>query len=345
VRSDTSDESAFQLAASSGKVSPVDSTTPQFVIYTPKAVAQWYFQFHDAVVDAFRTLGYETTSVDSTEALLATGIKRGIMMILANPDVQELAELSTDVLRSLDFRVIFYEPEPLGRRGDLQARYARFAPAEIWTYSELNVDMLRKRTNYKVRYLPPGYSTVYDYRERSEHPAEDNSHAITLVGVDFQRRLRVLTACNVPIKNKNAWSHQDFANNVVSHHVLINTHKLSRAQSKLMELIPESLTRLGVFKALLSQRMATPAALEMFRLAPLLSSGMRVVSERASDKDEQALAGLIDFAECHKMSALVDRYLAEAKSPEARKSASDRIVSEFKRRFDLTAMIRAALSD
>jgi hypothetical protein len=281
-----------------------------------------------------------TISVGSADELRASGVEQGILFILCNPDVKALEDLSNEVLGLYNFRIIFYEPEPIGWRTDLNARYCHFPVSEIWTYSLHNVDMIKKKSNYKVQYMPPGYSPVYDYRDDSNgHVNVENNYAITLVGVDFNLRLKLLRACKIPLKNLNAWSHEDFALNVVSYHTIINTHKLSRFQKNFMSLLPDYLLRFNFFKWLGSKRLSSPSPVEMFRLAPLLSSGMRVISDRSSKQDEYALSGLIDFCECHKMPTLVRKYLSEANSTE-RVRVANNISQEFKSRFDMTKMIQ-----
>ena len=83
---------------------------------------------------------------------------------------------------------------------------------------------------------------------------------------------------------RKAFDDSSFAEKITSAHILVNAHKTGKR------------------------------ALEFFRLAPVLSSGMRVVSDRSNLQDEKMLEGLVTFRSKKDMSTVIDSFMEEVRN-------------------------------
>ena len=262
--------------------------------------------------------------------------------------------------------LVVYETEPLeiateadnstaDRVARLRDRYAVWGMPSptVWVYShrvrreltDLGLDRLGLRA---VTYLPPGYSTAYDYRQ---HPQRSERTRCSPVGVFSAGKVKDRLggggggsggggggdddsdggddsgsdgdALPEAVLVSNAWSDADWAASVGSHHSAVNLHRTERVRS-----------------------------LEAFRLAPLLASGLLVVSERADPSDEHAFEGLVHFAPRRQVTARL-RELGRPVCPTATGAADEaaqrafaaRVSDDFRRRFNLTEGLLEALRD
>ena len=119
---------------------------------------------------------------------------------------------------------------------------------------------------------------------------------------------------HIPFENiVSAWTHQDWATQVASHHVLVNVHKPGRT------------------------------GLELFRLFAVLSSGMRVVSERSHPADEKLFEGLVHFVEREEMAQKVQEFIEEGKDAARRERVRKDISHRYHERFSLMKMLGRAI--
>ena len=133
------------------------------------------------------------------------------------------------------------------------------------------------------------------------------------MGGDQRQRLGELRDRIPGLRNVvDAWNHEDFALKIASNRIAINVHKINRT------------------------------CLEMFRLAPMLSSGLRVVSEHSDVDDERALKGLVIFAEKKEMPSIVAK-LAKADLRKKESRARLEVIRRFRKRFNLTDLLRREL--
>ena len=172
-----------------------------------------------------------------------------------------------------------------------------------------------------IAYVPPGYSAACDYRTHARRRARTACAPVSVLAIDAATRVRELA---VPELHRitSAWSHADWAEKVASHYAAVNVHKKSAAVAL--------------------------EALEAFRLAPLLSSGVRVVSERADAEDMREYEGLVEFADDAPRVGARARELArecESTDAAAQRDVADRIAREFQHRFNTTERLRVALAE
>jgi len=164
-------------------------------------------------------------------------------------------------------------------------------------------------------FVPPGYSPVVDYRIHPSRRPANPSEVVSLVSDRAGERLGNIPASLQYFRNENnVWSHDQFAARVASHHVAINVHKEDARDN-----------------------------LELFRLAPMLSSGMRVVSEPCSPPDEHLMQGLVVFVDREHFPAALAPFLEEARNQTARRAAESDVSEIFRQRFDLTRRLQVAL--
>ena len=168
----------------------------------------------------------------------------------------------------------------------------------------------------RLVFMPPSHHASIDYRSNPNRGSDvQNPTAVTTLMDDWERRLGdIAQKLHGKITNvRGAWNDNAYAKLVTSHHVAIDVHKKTAS--------------------------GTYNDSNLFRMSPMLASGMRVVSEHCIQADEDALAGLVDFAHRSEMPAKVLAYLEEAKNESARQSASDAIAAAFASRFNMTKML------
>ena len=129
-----------------------------------------------------------------------------------------------------------------------------------------------------------------------------------------EKRTGWMKPYDIPFENfKTAWTHKDWASKITSHHVLINVHKTNRM------------------------------TLELFRLFAVLSSGMRVVSERSHPADEKLFEGLVHFMEHEEMEGKIKEFIEEGKDPQVRERVRREISEQYHERFSLMKMLGEAI--
>jgi hypothetical protein len=246
-----------------------------------------------------------------------------------------------EAVRSKRLVAVFYETEcylePQPRASYLLAGKQPFA--EVWTYSHETLrllaappsprspappsdDVLRGSgvaPGTRTVLLPPGYSRGVDFRSSPDLGPPDYGRAVATVAAGPERRLGALWAAlganaSVLVNVREAWDDAGWATLVANHHVAVDVHK------------PE-----GFMDA------------NFFRLSPLLSSGLRVVSARSNADDEASLRGLVDFGATDVMAVKVLAFLEEARNSTARRAAQERTAAAYAERFNVTRMLGAEL--
>ena len=321
--------------------SEVASQDPPLILFTLRDFAfSSMFQFADALQLAAREINRDVAQVFGTRALDATlSASNDTALVLILIGHHRNARTTASVLRkhAAHCSVIVYETEPLEtakssgsqRAAALRDHYSSFGHLPtVWTFSHRNrrellehgLDELGLRA---VTWLPPGYSEVYDYRRHPQRSELTRCSPVAIfTGALQERRLHDLGLPEV-IPTSGASSHHEWAATAGSHHAAVNVHNE-----------------------------ASMLSLEVFRLAPLLSSGLLVVSEHADAEDEEAFKGLVHFAS----SAELIEHLRALRSPicgtpgsvadeAAQTLFAARVSGEFQRRFNLTENLRQALAE
>tara|TARA_Y100000816_G_C26092860_1_gene577829 strand:- start:1197 stop:2024 length:828 start_codon:yes stop_codon:yes gene_type:complete len=201
-------------------------------------------------------------------------------------------------------RVIVYETDPLTENHDIKNMYKFLnRPFEIWTYTHKNVMLIKKNIpNVVCHYFPLGYSKVYDYSTTNY-----SFDIISLVACGRKRHEKLCTK-NVD----DAWTHEAWKNRVCNNQIIINVHKPERD------------------------------ALEMFRLSPLLSSGVTVISRESFHQDEEEMKHLVTFKKKHEINGYSVMLNNELKrnTREQIQLRRENIKKKFREKFDLEEMLK-----
>ena len=289
---------------------PFQADTSTVFILSLERFKKWYYQFNDSLYYTFKEqLGLHVKQVYSEQELLRHGKPGDVLIALINPIDLRFTKLHITASQH-KFHIIMYETESMQfrRKRDLAELYGAYKPEAIWTYSMFNVDRLMDRKVTRVYYVPPSYSPSCDYSNSIY------AHTSTLPVTFVERwvggkRVQPLVNQSIPFENVHAWSHSEFAQNVSSHTILINVHKSG--------MLP----------------------VEMFRLAPVLSSGMHVISEHSYEKDEELLAPFVTFKDVENMSEVITEWIEEGKDKQKRIEIARHISAEFKKKFNLCSFV------
>ena len=276
---------------------------------------KWYYQFNDSLYHTLKmTLGLSVLQLFDEASLVKNGKRGDILIVLNNPIDLRFTKLHVTARQAM-YHTILYETESMQfrKKRSLDTLYDIYRPAAIWTYSMFNVDGLVERGVKNAFFVPPAYSPTCDYR------AHEKAHSSNLPITFVERwvggkRVQPLADQNISFENVHAWTDEEYASNVASHTILINVHKVSMKP------------------------------VEMFRLAPALSSGMHVISEPAYERDEALLSPFVTFREVEEMREVIDAWVEEGEDPERRKKAADDIASRFKKDFSLCSFVVKGLA-
>ena len=308
-------------------------------LFSTAWISIYYYQFFDSILASFVELNVNV--IVANEARQLDNAEQGDLVILlgnSHPKKLDLKKQTTEkkkqrmaslyienaahALKRRNVTFITYETEPLGV-SQTPERY--FGSSRVWTYSHGNMKFLTDVPG--ASYLPPAYSIAVDYpnrlpsltllkkkKEKSDVKQQDStSRIVSVVGGDQRQRLGELRDRIPGLRNVvDAWTHEDFALKIASNRIAINVHKINKT------------------------------CLEMFRLAPMLSSGLRVVSEHSDVDDERLLKGLVIFAEKKEMPSIVAK-LAKADLRKKESRARLEVIRRFRRRFNLTDLLRREL--
>ena len=309
---------------------------PLLLIFQDGGKAKWFRQFHASLMQAAHALGVAVKTTGNIEKAYSLAENDVLLLLGKMSGVGSGAGAHTrvrNIVQKTKCTSIFYETEPYDspavRTNLMLGDGKKWAPFhEVWTYSYEVIKWISSNKAHetgvdpqtRVVFLPPGYSPVIDYRKSPARGATVPGSAVTTLMDDWQNRLGDLLT-NLPpnalMNVRNAWNDDAYAHLVASHHVAIDVHKKIHS---------------GTFMDS-----------NLFRMGPMLASGMRVVSEHCIQEDEDALAGLVDFVERAEMPAKILTYLEEAKNETTRLSVSEAISSAFAERFNMTKMLGAEL--
>mmetsp|Transcript_6674 Transcript_6674/g.15295 ORF Transcript_6674/g.15295 Transcript_6674/m.15295 type:complete len:326 (-) Transcript_6674:121-1098(-) len=285
-------------------------------VYSPTDIARWYYQFRDSLKQSLKALAVRAVLASEPKDL-ESAHENDVCIVLANTH-HESADWAVikPILLKKKMKTILYETEPAN---PAIRRLLSWNPCAVWSYSWANVLSARRAIGKQtqVSYIPPGYSQAVDYRRSSARGATRTDEVVAIVSDGARDRLGGLFKAIPGLKNHNrVWSHREYAKQIASRHVAVNVHK--------------------AFDAARSN-------LELFRLAPMLSSGMRVISENSSFQDEESLEGLVTFARREDFPKWTEKYLEEARNEEVRRAVADRISLGFSQRFNLTRYLEIEL--
>uniref|UniRef100_A0A6C0F6A3 Uncharacterized protein n=1 Tax=viral metagenome TaxID=1070528 RepID=A0A6C0F6A3_9ZZZZ len=235
-------------------------------IHLPSHIYKYMFQFCDALVFSFQELGH-TCTINLNYRYQKSDLL--IIMFLACPiPKQFILDIKTN-----NSSYIFYMTEPMNLPNSfrfykirLLQRIKLLKPLAIWTYSKYNIHILNsfpciRNHHIKIHYVPPAYSPVYDYN-LSSNPL---MYASIATKGFYDQRFEQLAILFPSITNLSCWTHSQWKEQVDGY-TIINVHKVQHN-----------------------------APLELFRIAPLLSSGISVVSEKSFIDDETLYNNFIYF--------------------------------------------------
>lgn len=246
----------------------------RITLYTPLEHLHLFFQFADALIHSFAELGHKCKTVSEYEPCDVSIILCDILHESLPSYVQRLKET--------DIPYIIYFTEPctvkwLRRRKTIVHLANIHKPLGLWTYSHKNVNALRciKKVSIFVYYNPPRYSPVYDYELNT------GNKICCIINHNAKGRLFPILSQFPDIQTVECWSHKEWKQRL-QNTTVVNIHK-----------------RVG----------SDEEPLEMFRIAPLLSSGICVISERSDPADMEEFSNVVAFARLDKLAE------AECKDP------------------------------
>jgi len=316
-------------------------------VYQDAEKLRWYRQFFEQLRGAAEALGVPFAGTSDAAELGNLAAAGDVVLLLGKADGGGFGSgcegrVGRDLLAAVRRKAlvaVFYETEcylePQPRAEYLLHGEQPFA--EVWTYSHETLRLLapvaapplgagdeRKKRGRGVApgtrtvLLAPGYSLGVDFRGHPGLGPLDYSRAVGTVAARPDLRLAALWGAlpnaSALVNVREAWDDDSWARLVANHHVAVDVHK------------PE-----GFMDA------------NFFRLSPLLSTGMRVVSARCNAQDEASLSGLVEFGATGAMVEKVLLFLDEAKNETARAAAQQRIAAEYARRFNVTRELGAEL--
>lgn len=280
----------------------------KIIIFSPKKIYKFYYQFIEAITNSFKLLGYNVTIIDEVnDEFNYTGSI--LLIIIGNPYVG-FTKSVCEHTKKKNITTVLYETEPFIDPNGISRRYDIYNIDYLWTYSHVIVDSLKEHLKCPVFYLPPAYSSLYNYITDTNI----DTQPITFVNFKFETRLKPLKEKMPNILNiDNCWTHQSFKNNISKYFLLINIHKLDDSK-----------------------------ALEMFRIAPFLSSGFKVISERSYLKDENEYKDFITFLDVSEMPDYIESCNNEF--TENTLVTKKSISKQYKEKFDLTNKLSIVLN-
>jgi hypothetical protein len=270
----------------------------KIIIFTPKKIYKYYYQFVEALINSFNLLGYSTNFINEIKEKFNPNEKI-LLIILADPTHKD-TKLICDYNNQENITTVLYETEAFKRPSHIKRRYGIYNIDYLWTYSHIVVDNLTNYLNCPIFYLPPGYSPIYNYISDTNI----NQEPITLVNNNSKKRLASLRNHIPNINNiSGCWTHQSFKI-INKYNMLINIHKIGRN------------------------------ALEMFRIAPFLSSGFNIISEHSYCKDENEYKDFITFLNVSEIPQYLEKQ--SITSNEEKLNIKKDISRRFEEKFNLT---------
>ena len=279
----------------------------KIIIFTPKKIYKYFYQFVEALINSFNFLGYNVIFIDEINKNFSQKDKI-LLIIIADPTHKD-TKLICNYNNQKNITTILYETEAFKNKDRISKRYQMYNIDYLWTYSHIVIDNLKDHLNCPIFYLPPGYSPLYNYITDTIIECQP----ITFVSNNSKKRLESLREYMPNINNiKGCWTHQAFKDNVSKYYILINIHKIGRK------------------------------ALEMFRIAPFLSSGFHVISEHCYYKDENEYEDFITFLDVPEIPQYIEKQ--SSISMEEKLNNRNDISKRFEEKFNLTNTLENILS-
>jgi hypothetical protein len=243
----------------------------KYCIFTSLDLRHLFFQINDALEHELTELGHEVYQTSNLDVQDCDAII--LMSDIRSEDVEGF------LINNAHMSYILYVTEPFNvmpikkvQRFSYIVR--RFPPECIWTYSHANIKKIRQLCNVPVYYCPPGYSIAYDY-------SIDQSHTIplkyyTVINHASDRRIQLIKE-QIDVENVSCWTHTEWAEKM-KNMILVNVHKIVGDER---------------------------SALEMLRIAPVLSNGVSIVSENSDIDDMKTYDTFITFTSVESFKDLV----------------------------------------
>lgn len=238
----------------------------KYCIFTSRDLRHLFFQINDALEHEMTNLGHD---VYQTSDLKVQDCDTIILMSdIMREDVEEF------LINNSRVSYILYITEPFNVMPVKKIRkfsyiIRTFPPERIWTYSHANIKRIRQLCNVPVYYCPPGYSIAYDYSMDQVQPLK----YYTVINHAPDRRMKMIKE-QIDVENVSCWTHSEWAEKM-KNMILVNVHKIVGDEK---------------------------SALEMLRIAPVLSNGVSVLSEISDVDDMKTYDAFITFThvECFK---------------------------------------------
>ena len=218
---------------------------------------KYYFQFIEALQHSFTELGIQCT--------ITHDLPTADIAIL----IQNVCFILPEFISKLNQYIIYFT-EPLypcikkSHVPHIQKLVEANPPFAFWHYSKKNMNILSKFFPYiHHSYIPPLYSPIYDYN-LSSSPHSFASLIENKISIRLQRAKRIAPT----LTSLSAWGHDELRNKLDGF-TIVNVHKKPKKNSPL----------------------------ELFRIGPLLSSGISVVSELSYKADMDLFKEFILFVD------------------------------------------------
>ena len=159
---------------------------PNWYIYSPKVIEQYYFQFRDALIHTFGLLDVPVTYVNKPRDLKDL-TSSDILLYVGNAATARIKEVMGPI-QGKGVMTIMYETEPGGKQ-DRTVPISLFKPSLAWTYSKFNVHYLETTFSLPTLYVPPAYSKLVNYGLRKDVPP----YPAKIQGVDRDKGFHFLS--------------------------------------------------------------------------------------------------------------------------------------------------------
>ena len=279
-----------------------------YLIYTPKKIKHYYFQFIDCLMSTFKKLNIKSKCIDN---FYNTSHHNTTIIILADPR-WIIKNHYIHKIRRISYKtpIILYETEPIDFYDKIL--YNRYKPSSIWTYCQSNYEIL-KTGSIPIKLIYPGYHSIYNYFDNNTD-INIIKKPFCIIGADYQNRISKITNYDkLSIERCTVWNHKDW-NQLISNgaFLFINVHKKNTN------------------------------CIEMFRLAPLLSSGAIIISEHCNPVDEAFLKDLVIFCSPDNFENIIQEYFN--KSTEEIQNQRLMIIKIFNKNHNIITLMKNLIS-
>jgi len=288
-------------------------------MYTPALVS---------LQDALQGIGATARIVDkSMDGVMVDGIRgavaKGKLPLLIDVGTKFGRKTSKDIVQlcgEIGAYVVLYSTE--AGDAELMSSYVTELGAdEVWEYAMSNIDGYSQafRERVPVRYMPPGYSPQLDVHVDYK-PKKARQHSVAFMGGLGRRPQRIVDMYGAMLGRRLVVAEDVWTN--TSLRLYLRQYPLQLNMHKNQTCCPHD--------------PQAAAAMEAFRLAPLLTNQACVISTPVPEKDARLWEGIVHFAEVNETLLELKRLAADV--PACQQSAA----RLFRERFLPEQLLRAS---